>query len=281
MKSWKITIGQVVSVPLDIKKNTDKALDLMDQCASDKSSLLVLPELYLSGYEIKDFISSPSGAESIKKDVATALTRIADKTQESGCDILISYPLFRSESDKPYIALDYYSKGRSIASHRKINLCNYAQYTEHLTFSEGDQVTVADAPCCKAGMFVCEDLWHVTNAIFAAKLGAEVLFYPSAATVIERSGAENCFANWKKLTIGTAFSQTSYVICCNHAESPDAKYFGGSHIVDPNGDIVLELPLFDEAIMNFEIDLSYIKKIREIRPLLNNERFGVYKKYMK
>ena len=180
MKNWKITIGQVVSVPLDIKKNTDKALDLMDQCISDKSSLLVLPELYLSGYEIKDFISSPSGAESIKKDVATALTRIADKTQESGCDILISYPLFRSESDKPYIALDYYSKGRSIASHRKINLCNYAQYTEHLTFSEGDQVTVADAPCCKAGMFVCEDLWHVTNAIFAAKLGAEVLFYPSA-----------------------------------------------------------------------------------------------------
>ena len=58
----------------------------------------------------------------------------------------------------------------------------------------------------------------------------------------------------------------SYVVCCNHAESPTAKYFGGSHIVDPNGDIVLELPLFDEAVINFEIDLSYIKEIRKIRP---------------
>ena len=280
MKSLKITIGQVVSVPLDIKKNTDKALDLMDQCISDKSSLLVLPELYLSGYEIKDFISSSSGVKALKKDVSEALTRVADKTQESGCDILISYPIFRLESDKPYIALDYYSKGRSIASHRKINLSNYAQYTEHLTFSEGDQVTVADTPYCRAGMFICEDLWHITNAIFASKLGAEVLFYPSAATVIERSGAEDCLSNWKKLTIGTAFSQTSYVVCCNHAESPNAKYFGGSHVVDPNGDIVLELPLFDEAVMNFDIDLSYIKKIREIRPLLANERFEVYKKYI-
>ena len=280
MKSWKITIGQVVSVPLDIKKNTDKALDLMDQCSSDRSSLLVLPELYLSGYEIKDFISSPSGVKAFKKDITTALNLIADKTKESGCDILISYPLFKSKSDKPYIALDYYSKGKSIATHRKMNLSNYAQYTEHLTFSEGDQVTVADTPYCKAGMFICEDLWHITNAIFAAKLGANVLFYPSAATVIERSGAEDCLSNWKKLTIGTAFSQTSYVICCNHAESPTAKYFGGSHIVDPNGDIVLQLPLFDEAVINFEIDLSYVKEIRKIRPLLDNERLEVYKKYM-
>ena len=129
-------------------------------------------------------------------------------------------------------------------------------------------------------MFVCEDLWHMTNAIFAAKLGAEVIFYPAAATVLDRTDGEKCFSNWIKLTQGTAFSQTSYVVCCNQAASGCSIYFGGSHVVDPNGDIVAQLPLFEEAVMDVEIDMNYLNEIREKRPLLKNERFEVYKKYI-
>lgn len=280
MDKWKLTIGQITPVPLEIKKNTDRALKLLDQCASKGSSLLVLPELSLSGYEIKEALTTPSSIIKLKAEVDDALSLLADKTMESNCDILISYPLFDHSEKKPFIALEYLSKGRSIACHRKINLCNYAQYTEHLTFNEGNEVTVADAPYCKAGMFVCEDLWHMTNAIFAAKLGADVIFYPSAATVLKKSDGALCLENWKKLTKGTAFSQTSYVVCCNQAESLSSIYFGGSHIVDPNGDIVAELPLFEEAVADIEIDMSYLKEIRNKRPLLKNERFEVYKKYM-
>ena len=129
-------------------------------------------------------------------------------------------------------------------------------------------------------MFVCEDLWHMTNALFAAKLGAEVIFYPSAATVLDRAEGEQCLSNWKKLTQGTAFSQTSYVVCCNQAASPASIYFGGSHVVDPNGDVVAQLPLFEEAVMDVDIDLDYLNRIRGKRPLLKNERFEVYRKYM-
>ncbi|MCE5202473.1 MAG: hypothetical protein LLF78_08195 [Synergistaceae bacterium] len=280
MESFRITLAQVAPAVMDVEKNMKRALSLLDDCAKRGSSILVLPELYLSGYEVKEAISTEAGAKRLKGDVDAALPLIAEKTRESGCDILISYPLFEQPGKKPYIALEYFSGGKSLAVHRKINLCNYAQYTEHLTFSEGDEVTVADAPCCKAGMFVCEDLWHMTNAIFAAKLGAEVIFYPSAATVLDRADGEKCFSNWKKLTQGTAFSQTSYVVCCNHAASGCSIYFGGSHVVDPNGDIVAQLPLFEEAVVDVEIDINYLPKIREMRPLLHNERLDVYKKYI-
>jgi predicted amidohydrolase len=257
-----------------------RVLSLLDDCSKRGSSILVLPELYLSGYEISDAISTEAGAKKLKRDVADALPLIAEKTRLSGCDILISYPLFQQPGKRPYIALEYLSGGKSLALHRKINLCNYAQYTEHLTFSEGDSVTVAEAPACKAGMLVCEDLWHMTNAIFAAKLGAEVIFYPSAATVLDRADGEKCLSNWKKLTRGTAFSQTSYVVCCNQAASDSSIYFGGSHVVDPNGDLILELPLFEESVMSVDLDLDYLRNIREKRPLLKNERFEVYKKYI-
>lgn len=280
MDNFTITLAQVAPELLDVEKNTKRALYLLDECSKRGSSILVLPELYLSGYEIKDTISTDTGAKRLKKDVDAALPRIAEKSRESGCDILISYPLFEEGIKRPYIALEYFSGGKSIACHRKINLCNYAQYTEHLTFSKGDEVTVAETLSCRAGMFVCEDLWHMTNAIFAAKLGAEVIFYPSAATVTDRSEGAKCFSNWEKLTQGTAFSQTSYVVCCNQAASLDSIYFGGSHVVDPNGDIAAVLPLFEEAFMDVDIDMSYLRKIREMRPLLRNERLEVYKKYI-
>ena len=280
MESFRITLAQVAPVVLDVEKNMKRALSLLGDCGKRGSSILVLPELYLSGYEIKEAISTETGAERLKREVEKALHVISDKTRDSGCDVLISYPLFEQPGKRPYIALQYFSGGKSLALHRKINLCNYAQYTEHLTFSEGDEVTVAEAPCCKAGMFVCEDLWHMTNAIFAAKLGAEVIFYPSAATVLDRTDGEKCFSNWKKLTRGTAFSQASYVVCCNQAASSASIYFGGSHVVDPNGDIVAQLPLFEEVVMDVEIDRAYLRRIREMRPLLRNERLDVYKKYI-
>ena len=280
MDSFKITLAQVAPAVMDVEKNMKRALSLLDDCGKRGSSILVLPELFLSGYEIKEAISTEAGAERLERNVNAALPLIADKTDESGCDILISYPLFEQPGKRPYIALEYFSGGKSLALHRKINLCNYAQYTEHLTFSEGDQVTVAEAQNCKAGMFVCEDLWHMTNAIFAAKLGAEVIFYPAAATVLDRTDGERCFSNWIKLTQGTAFSQTSYVVCCNQAASGCSIYFGGSHVVDPNGDIVAQLPLFEEAAMDVEVDINYLRKIREMRPLLKNERFEVYRKYI-
>lgn len=280
MHKWKITIGQLTPALLDPKKNAMTALSMLDKCAMDGSSLLLLPELYLTGYEIRDAIQSQAERDRIKMDIDASLSLIADKTAKSGVDILISYPLFVADSDRPFIALDYISDGRVVARHRKINLCNYAQYTEHLVFQAGDAVTVANMRHGKGGMFICEDLWHMTNAIFAAKLGAEVIFYPSAATVLRPEEAVQCLNNWKKLTVGTAFSQTSYVVCCNHAASGNVMYFGGSHVVDPNGEIILEMPLFEESIMDVTLDMDHLNEIRAKRPLLKNERFSVYSNYL-
>ena len=50
--------------------------------------------------------------------------------------------------------------------------------------------------------------------------------------------------------------------------------------MDPNRDVVAQLPLFEEAVTDVEIDMKYLRMIREKRPLLKNERFEVYGKYI-
>lgn len=278
MRTWKITIGQISPRTLDCRGNANRASNILEECASCGSTLLVLPELYLSGYEIADAITNEKNKKELQAQIEQSLAMLREKTIKTGVDLLISYPLFSRDEEKPFIALEYLSKGKSRGLHKKINLCNYAQYTEHLTFSAGDEIVVAKTDKGSAGLFVCEDLWHVTNAIFAAKEGAEALFYPSAATVLEKNAGENCLANWQKITVGTAFTQTSYVICCNQASSDSTLYFGGSHVVAPDGEIVLQMPLFEESVAHIELDMDYLEKIREMRPLLANERFEVYRK---
>lgn len=278
MRKWKITVGQLTPIQLDCMTNAKRACEILRECAAVGSNLLVLPELYLTGYEIADTLAAPLKKKLLKQRVTQALELLQRQTKETGVDIIISYPLFSPGHEKPFIALQYFSQGISLALHKKINLCNYAQYTEHLTFTAGDEISVARTGSGMAGLFVCEDLWHVTNAIFAAKAGAEVLFYPSAATVLKKGDGENYLSNWKMITASTAFTQTSFVVCCNQAVSDTALYFGGSHIVTPDGEILVQLPLFEEKLVHAELDMSYLENVRKTRPLLKNERFEVYKK---
>lgn len=281
MKHWTITLGQVAPALLDTEKNARTAMRLLEDCAERNSNLLVLPELFLTGYSIEEALLSPKDTETLKDGIIKNRRLILQKTTETPVDILLSYPLFDEAVSRPYIALEYISNGKSLALHRKINLCNYAQYREHLTFSAGDEIVIADTLYGKAGLFVCEDLWHVTNAIFAAHAGAEAIFYPSAATALKKEDAPQCLQNWKKLTMGTAFSQTSYIICCNQAASQSKLYFGGSHVAAPDGSIAAELPLFDEAVSDVTLDFDFLEAIRKMRPLIKNERLNVYKKYIK
>jgi Predicted amidohydrolase len=80
MESFTITLAQVAPVVLDVEKNMKRALSLLDDCGKRGSSILVLPELFLSGYEIKEAISTEAGAERLERNVNAALPLIADKT---------------------------------------------------------------------------------------------------------------------------------------------------------------------------------------------------------
>ncbi|MDO4560117.1 MAG: nitrilase-related carbon-nitrogen hydrolase [bacterium] len=280
MKEWKMTLAQLAPALMDVRANTERALAVMYEHSRRGSSLIVLPELYLSGYAVSAHIAREQERRALKKDISEGLSRLREGGKKARTDILISYPLFEDGAEKPYIALEYIADGETLALHRKINLCNYAQYAEHLNFSAGCEVVVARSDRGSAGLFVCEDLWHVTNAIFAARLGAEVLFYPSAATVLDKGSAAGCLRNWQRLTVGTAFSQTSYVVCCNQAASGDGCYFGGSHVIAPDGELILQMPLFEEAASDIVLDGEALRAVREARPLIANERLDIYRKYI-
>jgi predicted amidohydrolase len=72
---------------------------------------------------------------------------------------------------------------------------------------------------------------------------------------------------------------TSYIVHCNRVGYEDGKVFwGGSSIVDPDGEFMVHGTYFEEALLTQEIDLNQLHRTRARLPLLRDERPGLVRR---
>jgi predicted amidohydrolase len=105
--------------------------------------------------------------------------------------------------------------------------------------------------------------------------GADILLFSSASPSRGLdSGDRLSGSRWVELVnqaYGSMF--TNYVIHCNRVGYEDGKNFwGGSSIVNPDGEFVLHGTYFDEALLTHRIDLNQLRRSRARLPLLRDER---------
>lgn len=277
MNDVTLSIAQMAPTLLDVAGNLARINGFMEQAVSSGSDLLVLPEMCLSGYGIEEATVDPGRKASLAKETRTAVERIRKESRRLGLDVLLSYPLF--SRGRTFISAEYVSSGKTMALHRKINLCNYAHYREHLHFDEGDSPTLAWTQRGVFGILVCEDVWHVANAVVETLLGAEILLVPSAPCVKEPGTGPVSLSQWQTITRGTAFLQTAYLVMAARVGEENGNIFlGGSHVVSPEGEIISQLPLFEEALFQVRLNARALEETRKKRPLLRNERVSLYGK---
>ena len=99
MKEWKITLAQLAPTLMEVRKNAGRALEVMYESARRGSGLIVLPELYLSGYAVSGFIRSEAEKRALRADVAEGLSMLREGGKKSKTDILVSYPLFEDGTE--------------------------------------------------------------------------------------------------------------------------------------------------------------------------------------
>lgn len=105
--------------------------------------------------------------------------------------------------------------------------------------------------------------------------GADILIFHSASPSRGLDAGDRLSGSrWVELVnqaYGSMF--TNYVLHCNRVGYEDGKNFwGGSSIVDPDGEFVVNAPYFDEALVVKEIDLNQLHRTRSRLPLLRDER---------
>jgi predicted amidohydrolase len=78
--------------------------------------------------------------------------------------------------------------------------------------------------------------------------------------------------HWTTLLKSRAIENQYYVVACNRVgkDAQGLSYFGGSMIVDPWGDVLIQAR-DDEAVLALELDLSLVEKIRKEFPVLKDQ----------
>jgi predicted amidohydrolase len=165
------------------------------------------------------------------------------------------------------------AKGNVVARYDKIHMFDVAlsdgeTWRESSAYAAGEQVVTALTPAGRLGLAVCYDIRF--PALFDA-LGRErcdVIAIPAAFTV--PTGR----AHWHVLQRARAIEASAYVIAAAQVgEHEDGRRtFGHSLVVDPWGEILLDLGGEAPGLGFAEIEASRIEEVRAQLPSLANRR---------
>src|SRR5215475_6671924 len=128
---FKITLAQLNPIVGDVEGNAAKARAARVRAAADGSDLVVLPELFLSGYPPEDLVLKPAFQAACR----AAVERLARDTSDGGPAILIGTPWV--EDAKLYNACALLDGGRIAALRFKANLPDYGVFDEKRLFARG------------------------------------------------------------------------------------------------------------------------------------------------
>ncbi len=252
----------------DIEYNFEQCRELIREAAGDGSDLIVFPELSLNGYLLKDMVSLTALSEDDPKVIELiALSR----------DISILIGLVEHGRDHfHYNSALYLEDGRLVGRHRKGHLPTYGMFDEGRYFAPGNRVRAIDTKFGRAGVLICEDAWHPINPYILSQDGAEMLFVISNSPVrgMRESGSFRSVENWQRITSSYALLYSNFVFYVNRAGCEDGISFSGSsHVLDPHGELAVELPFLEAAQATVNIDLEELSRARIGSPILRDEKF--------
>jgi predicted amidohydrolase len=265
----KIALAQINTRLGDVEANLKKHLALAEQAREAGMDLLVFPELSLTGYVLQDLVPSvscrPDSGDEVFRQLLEASREI---------DLMVGF-VDEDARHRFYIASAYLSQGAEVHVHHKVYLPTYGLFDEGRFFAPGNSVRAFDTRFGRFGMLICEDFWHASPPYLLWLDGADVLLFASASPGRGLNGEAKLESSaWVEHT-NRAYAGifTTFVVHSNRSGFEDGlNFWGGSTIFDPNGELVVQAPYFEEALTTAEIDLNQLHRTRARLPLLRDER---------
>src|SRR5213082_2608958 len=159
--------------------------------------------------------------------------------------------------------------------HRKVFLPTYGVFDEERFVERGRDIQAFDTRVGRVAILICEDAWHSITGTIAALQGAQLVIVPSASpargTGMDEEGSRlpASVVRWERILRGRADEHGLWVAFASLVGFEGGKGFpGGSVVVSPAGDIVLRGPLFEEAVLTYDVDFEEITRARAEAPLL-------------
>jgi NAD+ synthetase len=240
----KLAIAQINCVVGDLAGNATKILAAVAQAKQSDATLLLTPELSLTGYPPEDLLLR----DDFNRASQQALVALAEKIQ--GITVIVGHP--HQERGRCYNAASVLQDGKILATYHKHALPNHTVFDELRYFSAGTEPLVFEHQGLKCGILICADVWDASPAILAKKAGAEVLLVMNASPYhLEKQDSRHQVARDRIAQTGLA------LVYCNLVGGQDELVFdGSSFVLDRSGELAQQLPAFEEALAVVALDLS-------------------------
>ena len=271
----------------DLRNNRLRLGEKIRSAAADGAELIVLQELHDGLYFCQtEDVDLFDLAEPIPGPATDFYGELA---QELGVVIVTS--LFEKRAPGLYhnTAVVLERNGSIAGVYRKMHIPDDPGYYEKFYFTPGDLgFHPIETSVGRLGLLVCWDQWYPEAARLMALAGAELLIYPTAIGYDDRDDREEQERQrsaWQLVMRGHAVANGLPVIAVNRVgrepapgDDPEAgiTFWGSSFAAGPQGEMLTELPLTEEAMEIIDIDLRRCELVRRWWPFLRDRRIDHY-----
>jgi omega-amidase len=256
-----VALAQMALITGDPATNEASARDLAAQAAARGADLLLLPELWPTGY---DLARTREHAAPLSKGPFALMASLAQAHR-----LYVAGTALEANPDgAPFnTAALVGPDGKLVGAYRKVHLFPPMGEIEHM--APGQDLPTFDLPWGRIALAICYDLRFPEMWRRYMADGAQLILIP-AEWPLRR------VEHWRLLLQARAIENQLFVVGCNRAGPDAGDHFGGhSTVVDPWGRVLVEGGL-EPGLFVVTLDLGEVARCRQLFPFLDDRQPQVY-----
>jgi predicted amidohydrolase len=264
-----------MKVSNNVEENLEKTARFIKQAAKRGADIVCLQELFAYRYfaqtQDQRFIE-------LAEPIPGRLSQFLSKCAAENRIVLVGGSIYeRGGDEKLYnTSLIFDSRGQIAGKYRKMHIPQDPNYYEQNYFSPGN-LGYVQVPTAKAVIapLICYDQWYPEAARVNAIEGAQIIFYPTAIAWFKELKRDEPFSarRWEDAMRAHASLNGIFVAAVNRVgREDDLRFWGGSFIADPFGEVVARASPSKEELLVASINLKQIRESQDGWRFLHNRR---------
>lgn len=255
----KIALAQLNYHIGNFEYNTNKIIEHIELAKARGADLIVFAELAICGYPPRDFLEFDEFIELSEK----AAGQIASHCKGIACIVGLPVKNDVLAGKDLYNAAYFIEDGRAKAVVKKALLPNYDVFDEYRYFEPAREFECIDFKGTKIAVTICEDLWNINNNPLYVSSPMDELIKQEPKLMINIAASPFSYLHDEERVLVLSDNAKQYQLPLLYVNQVGAQteiiFDGGSLAFDGTGNLLDEMPYFEEALRVYEFGDNSIK----------------------
>ncbi len=240
---FRLTLAQLNPTVGAFSANAVKARKAWEEGKSAGADMVALTEMFVTGYQTQDLVLKPAFTTEAMATIEALARDCAD-----GPALGIGGPY--RDGTNLYNAYWVLKGGKVVARVLKHHLPNDTVFDEERLFVSAPVSGPYAVGPIRIGTPICEDAWYDDVTETLAETGAEILLVPNGSPYYR-----NKYDRRVNLMVSRVIETRLPLIYLNMVGAQDDQVFdGASFVLNPNAELALQMPAFDECIRHVDFE---------------------------